>query len=69
MRPPRQRDDDDRHALLPRLNRALGQLNPLLLAIAIGLAVLDFTCLASMWLPTNGLTVCALPETGAPQPK
>ncbi len=65
MRLPRRRAHDDRDTLLPRLDRAFGQLNPLLLAIAMGLVVLDVTCLAAMLLPTNRLTACASPSAGA----
>jgi hypothetical protein len=45
-------------SLLRRLDLALGQLNPLLLAVALGLVVLDLTCLAAFLLPTSRLTAC-----------
>ena len=39
---------DPRAQFLRRLNRILGELNVLLMAIAVGLAVLDFTCFVAL---------------------
>lgn len=38
-------DRPSKHPLVRRLDRALGELNVLLTAVAIGLALLDLTCL------------------------
>jgi hypothetical protein len=38
-------DQPSKHPLMRRLDRAFGELNVLLTAVAIGLAVLDLTCL------------------------
>jgi hypothetical protein len=42
--------------LFRRLDRAAGRLNPLLMVIAIGLAILDLSCLISL-LDTGSLAV------------
>ena len=39
---------DPRAQFLRRLNRMLGEINALLTAVAIGLAVLDFTCFLAL---------------------
>ena len=39
---------DPRAQFLRRLNRMLGEINVLLTAVAVGLAVLDFTCLLAL---------------------
>lgn len=39
---------DPRAQFLRRLNRMLGELNVLLTAVAVGLAVLDFTCFLAL---------------------
>jgi hypothetical protein len=41
---------DPRAQFLRRLNRILGELNVLLTAVAVGLAVLDFTCFVALRL-------------------
>lgn len=43
--------------LLERLRQAAGELNPYLVALAIGLAILNLTCLV-MLAPHWGLTRC-----------
>ena len=50
--------------LLRRLNRVFGELNVVLLAVAIGLAVLDFTCFVSL----NTSAAIARAETSRPRP-
>lgn len=50
-------------ALWRRLDHALGQLNPLLLAVAMGLVVLNLTCLAAFFVPTGHLTACVADPT------
>ena len=44
MKQPPSRDDHTSSSLFRRLDRAFGEINPVLLAVAIGLAVLDATC-------------------------
>ena len=39
---------DPRDQFLQRLNRMLGELNVLLTAVAVGLAVIDFTCFLAL---------------------
>ena len=39
---------DPRAQFLRRLNRMLGEINVLLTAVAVGLAVLDFTCFLAL---------------------
>ena len=63
----------DRQALSlwRRLDHALGELNPLLLAAAMGLVVLNLTCLAALFLPTSHLAACvttAAPPAARPVP-
>jgi hypothetical protein len=58
-----QRDDRSREPLMRRLDRAAGRINPLLMAIAIGLAVLDASCLIAL-LDTGSLAV----RQGGPAP-
>ena len=41
---------DPRAQFLRRLNRMLGEINVLLTAVAVGLAVLDFTCFLALRL-------------------
>jgi hypothetical protein len=61
-----------REPLLRRLDRAAGCMNPFLLVVAIGLAVLDASCLIAL-LDTGSLAVhqgapgstLAAPATGA----
>jgi hypothetical protein len=48
--------------LLRRLNRVFGELNVVLLAVAIGLAALDFTCFVSL----NASASIARAETSRP---
>jgi hypothetical protein len=46
--------------LMRRLDRAAGQINPILFAVAIGLVALYLTCLAAMMvrLPVTHMDVC-----------
>ena len=44
MQPPSPTDERSSPSFLSRLNRMLGDINVFLLAVAIGLATLDFTC-------------------------
>ncbi len=44
MQRPTPTDDSSPQPFLQRLNRAIGEINAFLVAIAIGLATLDFTC-------------------------
>jgi hypothetical protein len=44
------RDDHSPKQLLQRLDRVFGEMNVILLALAIGLAVLDFTCFSALGL-------------------
>ena len=44
MKQPPSRDDHTSSSLFRRLDRAFGEIDPVLLAVAIGLAVLDATC-------------------------
>ena len=46
----------DRESLLCRLDRAARRINPLLMVIAIGLAILDASCLITL-LDNGSLTV------------
>jgi hypothetical protein len=55
--------DQQAPSLLRRLDLALGQVNPLLLAVAMGLVVLDLTCLAAFLLPASHLTACVATKT------
>ena len=50
MRRPRPGWFERRRALLVRLDRSARDLNPLLLVIALGLAVLDISCFAALKL-------------------
>ncbi len=52
-----------REPLLHRLDRAAGRLNPFLIVVAIGLAVLDASCLIAL-LDTGTLAI----SRGAPAP-
>jgi hypothetical protein len=61
QRSPRNRQSPSR--LLRRLDEALGQLNPILVAVAMGLIVLDLTCLAAFLLPVSHLTACVATAT------
>ena len=45
-------------SLWRRVDRALAQLNPFLVVVAIGLLVLNLTCLATFLLPVGHLPVC-----------
>ena len=68
------------HATGPmrRLERALGEVNPFLIAVVIGLFVLDLTCVLALSLPIGRLTACvagpaaratALGKAPPPQPQ
>ena len=58
MKPERPPRDGRGRSLLRRIDQSLGQLNPLLAAVAMGLIVLDLTCVAALLLPTSHLTAC-----------
>ncbi len=52
-----------REPLLRRIDRAAGQINPFLMVVAIGLAVLDASCLIAL-LDTGSLAI----SRGGPSP-
>jgi hypothetical protein len=71
MQRPSPRNEQAPLRLLRRLDQALGQLNPLLVAVAMGLVILDLTCLAAFLLPVSHLTACVAtlkPPPASPVP-
>ena len=64
MRNERPRDDGTAKGMVARLDRAAEQMNAFLLVLAIGLAVLDFTCFWIIKVRDAGPTVTRI----APSP-
>ncbi|MGC2413210.1 MAG: hypothetical protein WA459_11010 [Stellaceae bacterium] len=60
-------DHPPRH-LMRRLNRVFGEINVFLLAVAIGLAVLDLTCFVALSTSTEIARSQHSPISAAPSP-
>lgn len=72
MPPSSPRDHHASQRFMRRLERAFSQINPILVAVAAGLIVLDLTCLVALTFPVSHLTACVAPPaasaTGEVQP-
>ncbi|MBV8118597.1 MAG: hypothetical protein JO081_01505 [Alphaproteobacteria bacterium] len=62
-----QPDDHSPRQSIGRLNRLFGELNASLLAIAIGLAALDFTCFAVLRISTELTRASSAGQTTSPR--
>jgi hypothetical protein len=58
MPEPVRKETNPRLQLLRGLDRALARINPWLVAVVMGLVVLDLTCLAARLLPVSHLAAC-----------
>ena len=68
MDSPRRGSNRNKEGLIDRLDRAAGGLNAVLLALAIGLAILDFTCFFAFELHDAWPSAGPASTTGAVAP-
>jgi hypothetical protein len=75
MQPISPRGNRPAKQVMRRLNRAMGEINPFLLATALGLAILYLTCLGALLLklPVTRLNACpanaTVPATTRTEPR